>query len=165
MRSLTSFGGLMMSALLAWSCAGAAKPGPEPLSAGDRAAIDSVQRRYVSAWLRDDTVGVLATLAPDAMLLPPGLPPVVGEGAIRDHWWPRDGSHTTITAFTLSSDEVDGGGSFAYSRGLSTLAWTYSKDGATQSQSGRNIGLTIFRRMDDGRWLIHRQMWGPSLSP
>jgi len=131
MRGLPGIIRLTLWAMLASSCGGATRQGAQPLSAGDRAAIDSLQRRYVSAWLRDDTVGVLATFAPDAMLLPPGQTPVAGEAAMRDHWWPRDGSHTTLTAFTLTADEVDGGGSFAFSRGLSTLAWTYSRDGTT----------------------------------
>jgi hypothetical protein len=42
------------------------------LSAADRTSIDSLRQAYISAWLRDDTLGVLSTFTPDALLLPPG---------------------------------------------------------------------------------------------
>jgi uncharacterized protein (TIGR02246 family) len=154
-----------MGALGLVAAAACTPNGRASLTPADRLAIDTLRQTYVSAWLRDDTTGVLATFTLDGMLLPPGNTPVEGQTAIRAYWWPQDGSHTAITAFTLTMDELDGAGPIAYARGLSTLSWTYTKDSVTQTQSGKNLGLTIFRRDASGRWRITRQMWGPSLKP
>jgi uncharacterized protein (TIGR02246 family) len=133
------------------------------LTARDSSAIDSVKTAYVRAWLADDTSGVLATLDPQAVLLPPGRLPVTGHDAIRQFWWPPDGSHTTITSFTWTLDELEGTPEMAYTRGVSNLVWRYVKDTVRSEQTSRNISLTILRRDADGRWRIVRQMWGPSL--
>jgi uncharacterized protein (TIGR02246 family) len=134
-----------------------------PLTARDSSAIDSVRAAYVSAWLADDTSSVLATLDSQAVLLPPGRLPVTGRHAIREFWWPPDGSHTTITAFTWTLEELDGTRDLAFTRGISNVAWRYAKDTVRTEQTSRNINLTILQRGGDGRWRILRQMWGPSL--
>jgi uncharacterized protein (TIGR02246 family) len=136
---------------------------PRSLTARDSSAIDSVKAAYVSAWLADDTSGVLATLDPQAVLLPPGRLPVTGHQAIREFWWPADGSHTTITAFTWALDELDGTPDLAFTRGVSKVSWRYVKDTVRTEQTSRNTNLTILRRGPDGRWRIVRQMWGLSL--
>jgi ketosteroid isomerase-like protein len=137
--------------------------GAGTLTARDSMAIDSVRAEYVRAWLADDTAGVLSTLHPEAMLLPPGRLPVEGEEAIRGFWWPTDGSRTTITRFEWSLDELRGTRGLAYTRGISTLGWRYEKDTVRVEQVGRNVSLTILTRDRNGRWRILRQMWGPPL--
>jgi ketosteroid isomerase-like protein len=122
-----------------------------------------VQAAYVKAWLADDTAGVLATLDPDAILLPPGRLPVAGQEAIRAFWWPTDGSHTTIKQFTWQLAELAGASDLAYSRGTSNLSWRYENDTTRSEQTSRNLSLTVFVRSEDGKWRILRQMWGPSL--
>jgi len=129
----------------------------------DSSAIEAVRAEYVRAWLADDTLGVLATLDSEAVLLPPGRLPVKGHGEIRAYWWPRDGSHTTITAFDWTVDEVTGTPELAFSRGISSVAWRYEKDTTRSEQTSRTTNLTILRRGPDGRWRILRQMWGPPL--
>jgi ketosteroid isomerase-like protein len=135
------------------------------LTARDSSAIEAVRAAYVHAWLADDTAGVLATLNSSAVLLPPGQLPVTGNGAIRAFWWPADGSHTTITAFEWSVDELSGTPELAYTRGISSIAWRYEKDTVRSEQSTRNMSLTIFAPGADGQWRILRQMWGPVLRP
>jgi ketosteroid isomerase-like protein len=119
----------------------------------------------VQAWLANDTAGVLATLDTAAVLLPPGQLSVSGHSAIRAFWWPTDGSHTTITAFDWSVDELAGTPKLAYTRGVSTLAWRYERDTVRSEQSTRNMSLTILAPGADGQWRILRQMWGPALRP
>lgn len=136
---------------------------PEALTAQDSTAIEAVRAGYVRAWLAGDTSGVLATLDADAVLLPPGRPPVIGEPAIRAFWWPTDGSRTTITAFTWTLEELGGTPRLAFTRGVSTLTWRYEKDSTRSEQTTRSVNLTILGRGSDGRWRILRQMWGPPL--
>jgi len=133
------------------------------LTARDSSAIEEVRSDYVRAWLADDTSGVLATLDSGAVLLPPARLPVEGQRAIRAFWWPTDGSHTTITAFDWTLDELTGTPQLAFSRGISTVAWRYEKDSVRSEQTTRSTNLTILARGADGRWRILRQMWGPPL--
>lgn len=150
----------LFSACIIGSCG---RTAPAALSSADSAAIAGVQEAYVRAWLADDTAGVLATLEADAILLPPGREPVVGQEAIRAHWWPTDGSTTRITGFTLETAEVLGGGGVAVARGLSTVSWRYQKDTVRSEQTVQNISLSVLRRSPAGDWRIARQMWGPAL--
>ena len=143
------------------ACGGADRPGH--LTARDSSAIESLQAAYVKAWLADDTSAVLATMDSAAMLLPPGRLPVQGHDSIRAYWWPTDGSHTTITAFDLSVEELVGTKHLAFTRGVSTVAWRYEKDTVRSEQTSRTTSLTILARGADGRWRIIRQMWGPPL--
>jgi ketosteroid isomerase-like protein len=146
-------------ALLSPACTGES-PG---FSSADEGALRTTAAAYVSAWLRDDTSGVLATLDTGAVLLPPGQLPVTGHSAIRAFWWPQDGSRTTIQSFDWTLDEVRGSGDLAYSRGVSSLQWTYRKDTVTSNSTSRSVNLTIYGRGADGRWRILQQMWGPAL--
>jgi len=130
-----------------------------PLSDDDRRAIRANDSTYVSAWMRDDTSGVLSTLTADAVLVPGGMQPVRGLAGARAFWFPQDGSHTKLSTFNRSIDEIDGTGDVAYIRGSDSLRFTYSKDGATQDQSLRSITLAIVRRQRDGSWRISRMMW------
>ena len=140
-------------------------PNPrQGLTARDSSDIEAVRAAYVQAWLADDTSGVLATLHADAVLLPPGRLPLKGEGEIRAFWWPTDGSHTTITAFDWTLDEMVGTPELAFTRGISTVEWRYRKDTVRAEQTTRSANLTILVRGADGRWRILRQMWGPPLA-
>jgi ketosteroid isomerase-like protein len=139
----------------------AACGGPAGLSARDREAIRALDSAYVTAWLRDDTAAVLATLAPEAILMPAGVRPLVGDSAIRNFWWPTDGSRTRIVHYESTIDEIDGQEPVAYARGAGTLRFTYEKDTVRVEQSSRTMTLTILVRQDDGEWRIHRRMWGP----
>jgi uncharacterized protein (TIGR02246 family) len=133
------------------------------LTARDSSAIRAVQAEYVRAWIADDTTGVLATLDSAAVLLPPGRSPVKGHRAIREFWWPSDGSRTTITQLDWNLEELAGTPPLAFSRGISTVAWRYQKDTVRSEQSSRSTNLTILTRGADGQWRILRQMWGPPL--
>jgi ketosteroid isomerase-like protein len=137
-------------------------PGSE-LSKTDSVGIAEVQAAYVRAWLADDTVGVLATLDTQAVLLPPGRQPVHGHRAIRAYWWPEDGSHTRITGFSWDVTEVLASGRLAAARGTSTVSWTYVKDSVRSERTVRNISLSVLERSSTGAWRIMRQMWGPAL--
>jgi len=144
------------------SCASPAADSPG-LSVPDSTAVRAVEAAYVSAWLADDTAGVLATLTPDAVLLPPRALPLPSRSLIRAYWWPQDGSRTRITAFDWTIDEVGGQPPVAYTRGLSTVSWTYDKDTVHQTATVRSPNLTLLRRDPDGIWKITHQMWGPPL--
>ena len=131
----------------------------DTLSSADRAAILALDSMFVSAWLRDDTSGVLGVFAPDAVLQPPGAREVIGVAAIRSYWFPRDGSVTRILAFDHQVMEVLGSSTLAVVRGASTLRWRYTKDGKSAEQSGRSSDLRVYAADPSGKWRVIRQMW------
>ena len=112
-----------------WCAVSCAHPAAEVngLSATDERAIRAVDSSYVAAWLRDDTTGVIATLAPNAVLMPAGHHPLSTLQEIRAFWWPQDGSHTKILTFNRVIDELGGVGDMAFTRGTDTLTFSYGK--------------------------------------
>jgi ketosteroid isomerase-like protein len=146
-------------AALALACTPRSTPTPQ-WSTTDERAIRAVDSTYVAAWLRDDTLAVMNTLAPDAVLMPAGQHPLATPNDVRGFWWPADGSHTRILTFARRIDEIDGQGDVAWVRGTDTLTYTYDK-GSTHSQLGsRSMTLALWRRQPDGAWRISRMMWG-----
>jgi ketosteroid isomerase-like protein len=145
--------------------AGCSAPSATSLRPEDSAAVRATQAAFVDAWLRDDTTGVLALLDSGVVLLPPGGRALTGRDAVRDYWWPNDGSRTRITSFDWTAHEVAGAGPLAYMRGISTLTWTYDKDTLHQTTTAHSQSLILLQRSAAGRWLIARQMWAPTPAP
>ena len=132
-----------------------------PLNVNDMAELKELDSAFVRAWLKDDTVAVLSLFAPDAVLMPPNSAPISGISAIRAWWWPADGSHTTITGFERTVDEIGGNRDLAYIRAKASLAWSMVKDGKTTNQTSRANDLLLLVRDRMGVWRVTRQMWTP----
>ncbi|MEP7382645.1 MAG: DUF4440 domain-containing protein [Gemmatimonadota bacterium] len=139
---------------------GGLHPAMVPLSDADRAAILALDSTFVDGWLRDDTAQVMSVFAPDAELLPPGARPLTGLAAIRAYWWPGDGSHTRITAFTRSIAELSGTKGVAYLRGTGAINWSYTKVGDKPTQQSRkSTDFIVYVQDAGGRWRVARQIW------
>jgi ketosteroid isomerase-like protein len=146
-------------ALILLACAPAPPP-PAAWTAADERAVRDVDSAYVAAWLRDDTTGVMRTLAPDAILMPAGQHPLATPNDIRAFWWPSDGSRTRILTFQRTIDEVAGLRDVAWVRGTDTLTFTYDKGQMHSRLGSRSMTLAVLRRQPDGTWRISRMMWG-----
>lgn len=131
------------------------------LASRDLEEIKALHQTYVNAWLQDDTSRVLQTLAPEAVLMSSNIGPIAGMTAIKNFWYPNDGSRTKITEFVAHLGEINGNGNLAYLRGTSQLAFTYEKDGNKSDLTNNGMFLTIVQRQPDGAWRITHQMWGP----
>lgn len=137
-------------------------PDPAALTDADRAAIRALDSTFVRGWLRNDTAAVLSVFASDAVLVPPGHPPVVGRAAIKAFWWPADGSRTRITSFTRAMDDIGGGGGdLALARGTAVVSWESEKAGQTTRQTTRSAEMLLLARNGGGQWRVIRQMWRP----
>lgn len=138
----------------------ACAPGATDLSPEDRAAIESLEEAYRTGWLANDSAAVMSTLAPDAVLMPGGLDPIVGDSAIRAYWWPPDGSRTTINDYSIELDEIYGNADLAYLRGRGTIAFTYQDSAGNVSNAETEaVHLSIARRNSAGAWQIARRAW------
>jgi hypothetical protein len=93
--------------------------------------------------------------------MPAGVRPLATSEAIREFWWPRDGSRTRVTQYTTTIDEIAGTPDLAYMRGTGRLSFVYERDTLRLEQTNQNMTLTVLVRVADDRWRIHRRMWGP----
>ena len=155
---MTRSGVASCALLLAAACISA--PPAATFTAEDQRAVRALDSAFVTAWLRDDTTGVMNTLAPDAVLLPAGQQPLTTPNAIRSFWWPSDSSHTRILTFDRAIDELGGEANTAWMRRTDSLTFTYAKGGTTSQLTSRSMSLAMLRRQPDGSWRFSRVMWG-----
>lgn len=148
---------LALGAMLA-GCAGSSDLGNE-LSKTDRTAVERATQSYADAWLANDSTQVMATLTPDAVLLPSGVEAISGGAAIRRFWWPADSPPTRVTAMEQSIDDVVGAGDLAVVRGRGTLSFVMKVDGEDVTRTQRSTFMNVLRRQADGAWLIAQRMW------
>ena len=152
-----------IAVLVCLAACSSGQPSTGGFTAADSSAVAAVRERYVQAWLADDTAAVLALFAPDGLIVPSGQRAIAGHDAIRDHWWPRDGSTTKILAFRWMPQELRGADALAVMRGESMVSWEYAKGGVATRDSSVSANVTVLERGADGRWRIAWQLWGPGL--
>jgi uncharacterized protein (TIGR02246 family) len=125
-------------------------------AAADEAAIRLANQRYIELHPKGALDELIAMYADDAVLLPPGEPPVQGIAAIRAYWTQFFDAFIVVDA-TSVIDEVIVSGDIAYSRGH-FIETARSRDGkTTATERGKFSG--IWRRNAAGGWRIGRDMW------
>jgi uncharacterized protein (TIGR02246 family) len=130
-----------------------------PLSQTELSAIRRLEEAYVSAWVRNDSAAVMATLSSDAVIMPGRLPPIAGLAAIRAFSFPP-GPPTTVISYRTEIVELDGVGDLAYVRGHGDLTFAFTGPGGVRTERrNRSVFLMIARREPDGTWRIARRMW------
>jgi uncharacterized protein (TIGR02246 family) len=130
-------------------------PTAPQLSNADREAVIRVTREYRDAWLANDAERVMATLDPEAVLLPSSMNPIEGAAAIRKFWF-GPGPPTTVTAMEQEVRRVTGAGDVAVVRGQGSLTFRIG-DNAPVTQ--HSWFLNVLRRQRDRRWLIVERAW------
>lgn len=108
-----------------------------------------------------DIEGMLSYWTEDAVVIPPGLPPVAGKTALREYVEssmkiPGFGITWTSTDVTFSPD-----GNLAYLISTNEVRMN-APDGTPTTTAGRAV--TIWRREPDGEWRCVVDIWnaGPS---
>lgn len=150
---------LLAFAVSCAACSTQATVDPQ-LTAEDIDAIHELSLAYPAAWVANDSAAVMATLADDAVLIPAlGTDPVKGAAAIREFFWPEDAPPSTVPAFTMNPEEIDGTGDIAYVWGTMSLSFAVEEQGATQLYSTDGNYLMVMRRDDSDQWKITRYIW------
>lgn len=138
----------------------ARRPAATPQTFVDRAAVEFATHEYARAWLANDQQRVMATLLPDAVLLPSGLSPISGAAAITRFWFPLAGPATRVTAMELTIDDLRLDGDLAVVSGRGTLTYRTTTNGkASPPRTLRSWYVNVLRRQPDDRWLIARRAW------
>jgi uncharacterized protein (TIGR02246 family) len=136
------------------------KPGtPEATAeaalAQDRAAIDSVRNQYAATWRTGNAEQLAALYAPDALVLYPNQPAIVGQAAIATYF---KGFFDEFAQdlFELTSEEIQVAGTWAFDRG--TVRWRGIPRAGGDPVEDNGKYLVILQRQPDGTWRVARDM-------
>ncbi len=128
------------------------------LSAGDILALKAVDKAYESAVMTRDWDGLAALLTPDAVLMPPNEPAVVGRVANLARF--RTFNFTSID-YHHTLDYVGGQGGIGYLQGTHSLKMTLPNMPTPFADRGKYF--LVLRKQSNGSWLIERVIWNSGL--
>ena len=155
MKSYLPTATLISLALLATACGPAAEqPVAEaPSQAEDVAAIKSGVEQYVAVV--GDASASVALFTDDGVLMPPNEPAVIGKEAMLSYNQAFWGQFTE--ELTLSPEEVEVAGDWAFARGTAAVTYTPKAGGQPTEDTGK--WLQIWRRGADGSWKLAHDIW------
>ena len=123
--------------------------------AADRAAIDKLRSDYQSAFNSNDASAAAAHFTESAVSMPPNDEALSGRQAITDDMSAMfEGMSAELT---ISSEEVEVAGDWAFDRGTFTMKMTPKGDDEAMEDKGKY--LVIFQKETDGSWKIAREVW------
>lgn len=130
---------------------------PGELGQFDKEAIANVRQAFVQAVRAGDGSRVAALFTEDGVEMPPNEPIRMGRDAISAAQLP------TVMAFTLTGEETEGVGDWAYDRGVYQI--TVTMEGMTEPISDTGKYLVLLRKQSDGSWLITHSIWNSDNPP
>ncbi len=117
------------------------------------AKITRANASFSDAYVSGDLDALASLYTEDAVLYPPGRV-VEGRDAIRKYFTP--GPNRKQLAHRLETMELDVAGNTAIETGTWTSTWQVGERGPVTSSDRY---LIVWKRQEDGRWLIHRDWW------
>ena len=150
---------LLLTLIAGFGCQPASQqPDPEAKAAAmaaDRAAIDKLRGDYQSAFNSNDGSAVGAYFTESAVSMPPNHEALKGKQAIADFTGAMfEGMGAELT---ISSEEVELAGDWAFERGSYTMKLTPKKEGEAMAEKGKYI--VILQKQTDGSWKLAREVW------
>jgi uncharacterized protein (TIGR02246 family) len=135
-------------------------------SAGSRTDVPSQIRRLDAEWARAaqarDIDRVLSFWANDAIVFPPGSPPVVGKAAIREFVMRSFQTPGFSISWKMGNVAVSRSGDLAYATGTNRLTFNGS-DGKQVTVDGKAV--TVWRKEKEGDWKCVIDIWNDVSSP
>ena len=132
--------------------------GGGPLSPTDRDAIQGQVKALEQAFKDESAEGLKAVYSADVISMPPNANANAGPDKVVEFHTAEGGP--TLVSFSLNSEEIEGNGDVAYSRGT----WTYKgkvNDSTEVNDNGKY--LVIFRKQADNSWRLSRETWNSNL--
>lgn len=125
----------------------------------DEKAVRAINQEYVKAWLVNDENRILALFEQNASITPSGAGFFKGKEKIRNFWFPKDSSVTTIEKFSNKIMFLQFEGDVIVATTKSELTWNYRKADFFMAKDQAGVALTFYRRQADGTWKIWKQVW------
>lgn len=147
---------VLMLTFLALAFQGCHTAGTHQLADHDRAQLKALTVRWETAANSHDWNALGATYTPDAVLLPPNGPAIVGRDNIKNFF----AGFPPFSDMSLKLLEIDGDGDVAYVRGAYTMTIHIPNANAIH-EVGKY--LEIRRKQSDGSWLISRDMYSSDI--
>ena len=124
------------------------------LDSAQVAAIRATRERHVRLALAADWRSFVEIYEERAFVMPPNSQPLDSRSqllAFAENF-PR------IEKLRIAPGEIDGRADLAYERGFYDMTFT-------SGVSDRGSYLTLWRKQDDGSWMIFRDIWHSDLAP
>ena len=118
----------------------------------EKAAIRNLHDQTAAA---SDAGDLAALYTDDAIVMPPNEPALVGREAI--HTWVQGLFEQFSVEETVTTEEVQVAGDWAFLRGTYTFTATPKAEGEPQEETGKCIH--IVQRQPDGSWKNTRIIW------
>jgi uncharacterized protein (TIGR02246 family) len=154
-----------MNRLLVAVIVGVSLAGIGCASAGNAADVPSQIRQLDEEWSRAaqgrDVDRVLAYWADDAIVFPPGSPPVAGKAAIRDFVSRSFQTPGFSISWKTTTVAVSRSGDVAYTTGTNRVTFT-APDGRQVAVDGKAVA--VWRRKE-GAWKCVIDIWNDALPP
>ena len=129
-----------------------------PNTAADEAALRADPLAWMEAYNAGNSDGIASLYTEDAILLPPGAPPVVGRAAIREFVVPEM-QKAKDAGLTNKCDAVTGVG---VSGDLGWLSGNYIVTDGSGATVDKGKFLSVYRR-DNGDWQLIRDTWNSDM--
>lgn len=120
------------------------------LSPSDVAAIRDAEKALAEAFEASDPTAWVDYYTDDAIFAGPGMPAIEGRDALL-----AVAPSVVISAMEIAADSTLGSGDFSATQGHAT--WVSGPKGSDSPQVRRRF-LMVWRRDDDGRWRIAREL-------
>ena len=130
---------------------------PKPITDADRAMARQMDSAFAAANNAGDVHGMMASYAPDAMVMPPNMPMAHGSDQIRQLWTGMTAQKGTLQ---LTQQTAGGAGDFMYVTGKYHYAMPAP---STATEDGKY--LEVFRRGADGNWMLVADSWSSDAPP
>ncbi len=121
----------------------------------DTSGIDRLRDIHIAALNAGDADAWAACFANDAVQMPPHFGANSGKAAIEG--WSKGFLSIFTCKFSLSVEEVQAAGGWAFERGRYDIALTPRAGGESMKDNGKYI--TIYQHQPDGSWKIARDIW------
>lgn len=169
MRNLMILTGVVwLSFMLLPACAPQPEQQAEPVveesarTEADVTAIKAVFKQYDDAVTAGDLEGFAALFVEDCIVLPPNAAILVGKD--RWHSWTKSSLFDQFDMEeTITVEETEIAGDWAFARGAYTWRATPKAGGETVEEVGK--GIMIFERQSDGSWKISHNIWNSDNPP
>jgi len=121
-------------------------------------AIKDAMKEWGEAFESNDVERIMASVAPNAVFIPPNEPALVGSAAI-EAWTRGLLQAMRITALDITVDDVRVGDAWAVCHGQWNMSMT--ADGETLTDVTRYV--VIWEAQSDGSWLAVHDVWNGDL--